>query len=236
MDWPRNKNFKGGPNSLQAPHCFTFEGLYYCFYNSGPARAMVSKDGIDWSVFRNTAGAEIIFDMGRDVMLFHDEAGKRWLACYCGAWTGGKGHGIVARTAPAPAGPWSKDAIPVKTDGNPESPFVLKRAGRYYLFQQMSVFVSGRADHFEGPPLTHMTGVWYGGKYAPEIIVDDGQYYLAGYSRGIWLARMKWLTMTPDEAREHAAPILEEVRKGREAARRREEERERLKQQRQQAQ
>jgi hypothetical protein len=73
LDWPRG-NRLGKPTSVQAPHAFRHEGKYYCFYNSGNdgARAMVSDDGIRWSVFTNDAGQESIFSMGRDVNLFHD--------------------------------------------------------------------------------------------------------------------------------------------------------------------
>jgi len=227
VKWPRNatRHKPGGEHSLQAPHCFVHDGSYYCFYNSGPARAMKSGDGIQWSVFRNTAGSEIIFEMGRDVMLFRDEARGRWLAYYCGAY-GGKGA-MVARTAPALAGPWSETEIPVRTDGNPESPFVLQRGSRYYLFQQMAVYASERPDRFAGDPVTHMTGIWYNGRYAPEVVVHEGQYYLAGYSRGLWVARMKWEERSPAEIDAWRKTKLAELRRLRAEARARRERRER---------
>jgi hypothetical protein len=232
MDWPRGKNHKGEPTSMQAPHCFVYDGTYYCFYNTGgAARAMTGPDGIHWTPLKNTEGSEKLFSMGRDVMIFHDEPSERWFAYYCGGRTGGKGHGIVARTSPVLAGPWSAEAVPVRIKGNPESPFVLRRAGRYYLFQQMSVFVSERPDRFEGEPLTHMTGLWYGGKYAPEVITDGEQQYLAGYSRGIWVAKLKWLSLRPEELRKHTEPIFEKIRKGRDELRKREEERRRKREQ-----
>ena len=31
------------------------------------------------------------------------------------------------------------------------------------------------------PPVVHMTGLWFSGKYAPEIVEKDGQWYVAGY-------------------------------------------------------
>jgi hypothetical protein len=222
LDWPRGKRL-GKPTSVQAPHAFKHEGKWYCFYNSGSdgARAMVSDDGIDWQVFRNARGAESIFPMGRDVNLFHDVKRRRWQATYTGSWPGGEGHAMVARTAAELAGPWSDPPLAVKTEGNPESPFLVRRGGRYYLFQQMQVFVSDTPTRFGGEPLTHMTGIWYGGKWAPEVITHEGRDYLAGYGRGLWLARLKWVEMTPPEAKAHAEPILEKVRAGREAAERR---------------
>jgi hypothetical protein len=228
LDWPRGSNLQGEPTAIQAPHAFEHRGKYYCFYNSaGAARAMVSDDGIQWSVFTNIQGEESIFRMGRDVNLFHDLERSRWQATYTGGWPGGKRHAMVARTAPELAGPWSDPPFPVKTEGNPESPFLLKRGRHYYLFQQMEVFISDRPTHFEGAPLTHMTGIWYGGKWAPEVVTHDGQDYLAGYGRGLWLARLTWVEMTPAEAEAHARPILEEVRAGRAAAEERRRERER---------
>jgi hypothetical protein len=71
-----------------------------------------------------------------------------------------------------------------------------------------------------------MTGIWYGGKWAPEVITHEGQDYLAGYGRGLWLARLNWVEMTRSEADAYAAPILEKVRAGRAAAEQRRRERE----------
>jgi hypothetical protein len=230
LDWPRGTRL-GKPTSVQAPHAFRHEGKYYCFYNSGSdgARAMVSDDGIRWSVFTNVAGQESIFGMGRDVNLFHDVERNRWQATYTGEWPGGEGHAMVCRTAPKLPGPWSDPPSAVRTEGNPESPFIVRRGRHYYLFQQMEVFISDRPTHFAGEPLTHMTGIWYSGKWAPEVISHNGQDYLAGYGRGLWVARLKWDEMTPSEARAHAGPILEKVRAGRAAAEERRRERERLK-------
>jgi len=138
-----------------------------------------------------------------------------------------EGHAMVCRTAPKLAGPWSDPPSPVKTEGNPESPFLTRRGPHYYLFQQMEVFLSDRPTHFGGEPLTHMTGIWYGGKWAPEVISDNGEDYLAGYGRGLWVARLKWVEMTRSEAEAHARPVLEKVRAGRAAAEKRRRDRER---------
>ena len=61
------------------------------------------------------------------------------------------------------------------------------------------------------------------------MISYDGEDYLAGYGRGLWVAKLKWIEMTPSEAKTHAKPILEKVRAGRAAAEQRRRERERLK-------
>jgi hypothetical protein len=230
LDWPRGNRF-GKPTSVQAPHALRYEGKYYCFYNSGSdgARAMVSDDGARWSVFTNTAGEESIFSMGRDVNLFHDVERDRWQATYTGEWPGGEGHAMVCRTAPSLAGPWCDPPSAVRTEGNPESPFIIRRGRHYYLFQQMEVFISDRPTQFAGETLTHMTGIWYGGKWAPEVISHNGEDYLAGYGRGLWVAKLKWVEMTSSQAKAHAGPILEKVRAGRAAAEERRRERERRK-------
>lgn len=189
------------PTSQQAPHGFRHAGRYYLFYNSGgAARAAVSDDGASWRnpdgswrVFTGPGGHAELFPMGRDVNLFRDAARDRWLAYYCGNLPGDKKGAMVARTAPALAGPWSTDEIPVRPEGNPESPFLLERAGRYYLWQQMEVCVSASPEKFAGPPIAHLTGIWFGGKWAPEVLEEAGQFYVAGYGGGIWLARLRWI-------------------------------------------
>jgi hypothetical protein len=224
MDWPRGKRL-GEPTSVQAPHCFVHEGKYYCFYNSGgSARAMIGDDGVAWQVFHNTKGDPQLFPMGRDVMIFKDEARERWMAFYCGniERDGQRRAAMAARTAGAPAGPWSEEELGVRTEGNPESPFVIRRGEKYYLLQQMTVYMSDSPERFDGEPLTHLTGIWYSGKWAPEIVTYEGQDYLAGYGRGLWLARLDWVAMSEEESRAHAGPILEKVREGRAAARERE--------------
>ena len=52
---------------------------------------------------------------------------------------------------------------------------------------------------------------------------------MAGYGRGLWVARLKWVEMSPSQATAHAGPILEKVRAGRAAAEERRRERERQK-------
>ena len=192
----------GEPTSVQAPHPLIHDGKYYLFYNSGPAYCLISDDAIDWQQHVNIDGNLIFFDMGRDVCVFEDTANDRFLAYYCGtAMVDGQKRGaMVARTAPTPEGPWSDKEIAVKTDGNPESPFVVKRGDSYYLWQQMSVYRSKDPLDFNDAELVaHMTGVWFGGKYAPEIFEHDGRWYVSGYSRGLWIAEFQWQTKSPDE-------------------------------------
>ena len=107
---------------------------------------------------------------------------------------------MVARTAPTPEGPWSDAEIPVRTEGNPESPFVVWRGSWYYLWQQMSVYQSKDPLDFDNAPLiAHMTGIWFNGKWAPEIMQHEGNWYIAGYGRGLHVARFEWVEKTSEQ-------------------------------------
>jgi hypothetical protein len=213
--------------SVQAPHHIKYEGRHYLFYNSAGARCLVGEDGQHWRQHKNVQGQTRFFDMGRDVCVFRDEPGRRWIAYYCGTTTDAQGNrkaAMVARTAPALEGPWSEKESPVLTSGNPESPFVVRWDGRYYLWQQMSVYVSDDPLHFDGAPLVaHLTELWFNGKFAPEVAREGEQWYVAGYSRGLHVAKMKWERRTGEQI----AAWREKFRKYLEDEQRKREERER---------
>lgn len=224
FDVPRGARGKPPkPTSVQAPHALRHAGKYYLFYNSGPAYCMISDDGRDWKPHKNVDGKAVFFQMGRDVCVFHDEAASRWIAYYCGtADVDGQRRGaMVARTAPAPEGPWSEKETPVRTEGNPESPFVVKRGRYHYLFQQMNVFRSADPLDFNRPQVAHMTGIWYNGRFAPEIIREEGRHFIAGYSRGIHVAEFKWVRRTPAEIEQWRRTELARIEAERKAARER---------------
>ena len=207
LEVPRGK--RGTPpdfTSVQAPHHLVHQGRHHLFYNSGGgARCLLSDDGQDWRPHVNAAGDPEFFRMGRDVFVFHDAPNRRWIAYYCGTVEadGRRRGAMVARTAPAPEGPWSAEETPVRTEGNPESPFVVRRDDGYYLWQQMSVYRSADPLDFDGADLVaHMTGLWFNGKWAPEVIEDEGKWYLAGYGRGIHVARIEWVPRSADQIAE----------------------------------
>ena len=188
---------------MQAPHCFKHNGKYYFFYNSNGAHCMISDDGKTFRHHKDVRGSYTFFKMGRDVQLFKD--GERWIAYYCA-------RGMTARTAPALEGPWSEQEIDIAVTGNPESPFVLRHDDKYYLWQQMFVYVSSDPLKFPDSPITKMTPGWSHGKYAPEIIESNGQFYVAGYGRGIWLAKMKWEKKAAEEIEQWRATELKAIR------------------------
>jgi len=180
----------------QAPHCFRHESQYYLFYNCRGAYCMTSEDGKSFKHIKSREGEYKLFDMGRDVCLFHDEG--TWYAYYCGSWN------MHFRTAKGLLGPWSKP-FTLEAKGNPESPFVLRYGDDYYLWQQEKVYRSRSPRSFAGHPITRMVlsgwkpGRWRGRVWAPEVILHEDQYYLAGYARGIFLCKMKWVKRTPEE-------------------------------------
>lgn len=208
--------------SIQAPHCFVFEGKTYMFYNGGTAPGpavpfdpanprqprskgnssfcKVSLDGKTFSDLPGHAGDVRIFSMGRDVMVFHDADNARFIAYFQDKPLPGeapsKNGYMYARSAPRPEGPWS-ERINIQNQGNPESPFVIKRGDWYYLWEQMTVFVSKDPLVFREKPVTKMTPGPRHGYFAPEIIEHEGQTYVAGYAGdGIYLAKVRWESKT----------------------------------------
>ncbi len=174
---------------VQAPHCFVNDGKHYMFYNARGAYCMISDDGKSFAHHKNCEGSYKFFDMGRDVMLFHDA--DTWYAYYCG-------RRMHARTAKKLEGPWSEEAVDIGVSSNPESPFVVKYDDGYYLWSQKLAYYSKDLLDFSGPVIADMADT-AGKGYAPEIILHEGQYYFAAYGRGIWLGKMKWVKKSPEE-------------------------------------
>lgn len=195
--------------AIQAPHLVVEGGTWRLFYNAttgfgqptprgNAAYVMESADGRAFAHRRAPSGQPWHFAMGRDLMLLRDDAG--WLVYYTGRTTTGgvqdrSPDTMVVRRSPGLDGPWG-DASALGVSGNPESPFVVKRNGVYYLWQQLRVFASDRPDRFDAPAVAELTPGW---KYAPEIIEHDGRWYMAAYSKGLWMCRLRWDTRSHDE-------------------------------------
>jgi hypothetical protein len=190
---------------MQAPHCFKYDGKYYFFYNSAfknergerqgnAAYCKISDDGKNFTDRTDNQGNHAFFEMGRDLMLYHEN--NTWHAYF-------EYRGKMSmRTAPKLEGPWSSSVTAIGNNGNPESPFMIKKGDTYYLWEQMKVFVSDNPTDFSDAPITKMTPGPVHGKYAPEILLVDGQYYIAAYEPGIWLCKIKWVEKTTDEINE----------------------------------
>ncbi len=192
---------------MQAPHCVKEDGKYYLYYNAAymnerggrqgnSAYCKVSDDGKTFTDLKAPDGGYKFFKMGRDLMIFRDDDGTYYSYFE-------NGNDMQYRTAKTLQGPWSGGAsTSLNTAGNPESPFVVKKNGGYYLWEQMKVFYSDTCDSFPGEPIAKMTPGHLNFYYAPEIILDDGQYYIFGYGGsggGLWGCKMKWVEKSWDD-------------------------------------
>ncbi len=184
---------------MQAPHCFVRDGRYLMFYNSRGAHLMTGRDGKRFTRTPNKAGDHQHFTMGRDVYLMDNtDRDGNWYAYYT------NNHpGMAVRWAKDVWGPWSKRERQVHHHGFFESPFVQRYAGLYYLFVPCKVFVSDDPLDFDKPLLTEVCDEDGVTKSAIEIVRDKkGQWYIAGYGKGLYIAKLRW---EHPEAR-HAKP------------------------------
>jgi hypothetical protein len=188
--------------AVQAPHAFRHNGKYYLFYSSSAALALVSDDGANWKRLTDHRGQNVFFRMGRDLNIFHDAS--KWYGYYTT-------DEVVYRVADELRGPWSEAEHAVGSRSNPESPFVLKKGGRYYLWSQMNVYMSGTPTRFTDPIIAYTQlpepeqydPAHRRSTYAPEIFQDaDGQWYIAGYANGIFVAKLEWVKQTPQDIRD----------------------------------
>lgn len=181
---------------LQAPHCFTEGGKWYMFHNNGGAFAFVSSDGKSWDFLQPTQPAPFpdvpyaLFSMSRDVMIFDNRATDgKWYGCFLQNTS--NGAVMAARTATSLRGPWSDNYITLQSGVNPESPFIVKRKNTYYLFEHMKVYAASSITGFSSNPITKLTPGDNHGYWAPEVLLVDGQYYIAGYnSSGIHVCKL----------------------------------------------
>ncbi len=199
--------FDEEPGYLQAPYVLKIGHLYHMFYGCGNAISLAtSKDGITFRRELNANGKSLIFNRergSRDPMIIRD--GNLW-RCYYTANPDGKGC-VCCRTSKDLA-VWSEAKIvalggQAGTGGNAaECPFVVFRNPYYYLF---------RTQHYPDNPQTSVycskNPLDFGiddDKYfvcrlpvaAPEIILQEGQYYIAALLpsvKGIRITRLKWV-------------------------------------------
>ncbi|OQX72645.1 MAG: hypothetical protein B6D64_14890 [Bacteroidetes bacterium 4484_276] len=196
------------PGVMQAPHCFKEDGQFYFFYNAAydwnsrkgnGAWYKISPDGTTYSFtdYTNYLGNDMLFTMGRDVMVFDNRAvDGLWYASYTGAGPDKPTDHVAARTATSLAGPWSTEVLSLSIYGNPESPFIVKRGEWYYLWQQSQVRASKTVTNFTDM----VTDMAFGWKYAPEIVELNGQEYIVTYGNGIHVSKFGWITKEVTDA------------------------------------
>ncbi len=178
---------------LQAPHCIQVDSLYNLFYNNRDAHCLVSSDGKDFTPLRNDMGSLSFFRMGRDVMVFRDDPGQRWIAYYTDPET--RPQSVSARTSSSLSGKWSEAGMvydgysgtrsPIYRNEFAESPFVHRIGEDYYLFAQLHVFHSKDPLAFSEKVAVLESCRYEERCWAPEIISGpDNRLYLAAYRPG----------------------------------------------------
>lgn len=202
------------PGAVQAPHAFKHEGKHYLFYSSSNAFALISSDGVNWDRLTDHQGNNIFFRMGRDLNIFHDQG--KWFGYYTT-------NEVAYRTADNLRGPWSEQQYSVGSRSNPESPFVLKKNGRYYMWSQMNVYMSTTPHRFTDPIIAYTRlpeadeydPTYRRTTYAPEIFQDrQGNWYIAGYANGIFVAKLKWVKQSPADIRQWWAQTGKDIMVG----------------------
>jgi len=193
-----------GHGLVCAPFFVQHEGVWNCFYNSEGIHRLKSEDGIHFDRVLDAEGRSLSHVGGRDPMIaFFDGfyyayssvtrcSQDNWLDCF-----------IIVRTSPDLES-WS-DYTVVSSGGiagngavSAESPFVIRKAGYYYLFRSSSitfktyVYRSETPYHFginEDQKLVTILDL-----KAPEIISSEGKEYIShlGDFSGIQLAELEW--------------------------------------------
>jgi hypothetical protein len=194
---------------LQAPFVFRADWFFEMFY--GGWDHICSAEGTDGKTFTrklDAAGKSTLFGNGtnpRDPMVIR--VGGLWHCYYTAADANDKGADYC-RTSPD-LRTWSEPRVVAKGgqagDGgsSAECPFVVElKPNEFYLFRtqrygtdaQTSVYFSRDpmdfgVDHDEGHFVCRLPVA------APEIILDQGEYYIASLRpdlKGIQIARLKW--------------------------------------------
>lgn len=194
---------------LQAPYVLKINNLYHMFYGCWDAISLaVSKDGITFKRKLNPEGKSIIFDHEkgsnpRDPMVIRVD--DLWF-CYYTAHPNNKGHDYCRTSKDLIT--WSDPKVVAfggqagtgRSSG--ECPFVVFREPYYYLFrtQRYADIPQTRVNCSKDP----MDFGINGDKYfvctlsvaAPEIIFQEGQYYIATLLpnvKGIRITKLKWV-------------------------------------------
>ena len=193
------------PEKIQAPYFMKIDDQYYCFYNSGGIRWMVSDDGVHYERKLDNNGSNLLYEKGgRDVMLIKIDdtyyaystistvSRDSWLYGFIIVRTSKdfkrwSDYTIVAEGGRAGQGPVSA-----------ESPFVQEYKGSYYLFRASSADGKTYVYRSDNPYLFCNNNdenlVTVLDIKAPEIIHHNGEWYISDLAdfQGIKLAKFKW--------------------------------------------
>ena len=213
-----------GETQLWAPHVIRHDGLYWMFVCAGGPSHLeyrihlaTSEDCVNWT---RHAGNPLVVDgyEARDPMILR--IGGRWVMYYTGTTAPEGGHHVVIATESDDLVHWRGRTIVYSdeyegTYGGPtESPFVVERGGRFYLFigpdwdgLMKSKAATGQYDlkHYLGTRVIESTEpmhfevgnlVGFLNSHATEVILDqNGSEWMShcGWGQGgVYLAPLLW--------------------------------------------
>jgi len=204
-----NRKFGETLGGLQAPHVVRIGNVYHMFYGDWENICLAtSRDGKNFTRRLNGKGLAGMFTEGpgnntRDPMVIR--VGDLW-HCYYTAYPGRKGA-VYCRTS-RDLKNWSESKI-VAFGGwagtgpsSAECPYVVYRAGYYYLFRTQRYGAAARTSVYRSKDPMNF-GVEDDRYFvctlpvaAPEIILCEGEYYITSLLpslKGIRIARLRWV-------------------------------------------
>jgi beta-fructofuranosidase len=213
-----------GERQLWAPHVVRHRGIYHMFYCAGGAQPThfrihlaTSTDLFAWTRHPGNPLFEDGFE-ARDPMVLR--VGDRWLMYYTATDVPDGGHHVVAYRESDDLVEWGPRRIAFTdrrsgTYGGPtESPFVLRRGDRYYLFLSMrhgyvpgryadtDVFVSADPRRFEASDrVAHIPA------HAAEVVRDVGGAYYVSHT-GWWQGGTSLARLEFDDGQDDRASSL----------------------------
>lgn len=193
---------------LWAPHVIDHEGTYYMFYCAGDKdhtayklHLATSQDLVTWTRHPNNPIVVDGFD-ARDPFIMRE--GDQWLMYYTATTAPTGGQYVVACVTSTDLVNWGDKKV-VYTDptsgtygGPTESPFVVRRGEKYFLFIGPRPGYDGTEVFVSDDPLQWKIEdkIGYIPAHASEVIRDiDGKWYIsrAGWGRGgVYLAPLTW--------------------------------------------
>jgi hypothetical protein len=197
-----------GESVIWAPYVLKHDGLYWMFYCGGGEsdtkyRIQLATSPDLWTWTRSPANPLLVdgYD-ARDPMVLR--VGEQWVLYYCATENPGGGHHVVKAMISSDLSHWTAPRIVFRspqagTFGGPtESPFVVARNGRYYLFlctnapyNNTEVYVSDSPFHWNADDVVLRTGA-----HAAEVVDDgSGNWFVssAGWSQGgLYLSSLTW--------------------------------------------
>jgi beta-fructofuranosidase len=196
-----------GETHVWAPHVIKAEGKYWMFYCGGGRdhtryRIHLATSSDLWTFERHPANPMVIDGYeARDPMILRHR--DRWHIYYTATSTRFGGHHTVARVSSDDLLHWSEKTEVFRHSkvgdmaGPTESPFVVPRSGKFYLFigpaggyRKTAVYVSDTPDHWSEKDLVTVIP-----SHAAEVIEDSGKWFVSSCgwgSGGVFLADLTW--------------------------------------------